>query len=71
MEEYIMNKKFNLLFKDGKTFMIDKDTVVYDYDKLQNRINKAIEVLDSFANSEQSLCEHIDEAIEILKGNKE
>ena len=71
MEEYIMNKEFNILIKDGKTFMIDKNTIVYDIDKLQNKINRAIEILESPTYNEQMLCENMDKAIEILKENKE
>lgn len=71
MEEYIMNKDFNILIKDGKTFMIDKNVVVYDIDNLQNKINRAIEILESPAYDEQMLCKNMDKAIEILKENKE
>lgn len=71
MEEYIMNKDFNILIKDGKAFMIDKNVVVYDIDKLQNKITRAIEILESPAYNEQMLCENMDKAIEILKENKE
>ena len=71
MEEYIMNKDFNILIKDGKTFMIDKNVVIYDIDNLQNKINRAIEILESPAYDEQMLCKNMDKAIEILKENKE
>ena len=40
-----MNKDFNILIKDGKAFMIDKNVIVYDIDKLQNKITRAIEIL--------------------------
>lgn len=70
MEEYIMNKDFNILIKDGKTFMIDKNVVVYDIDKLQSKITRAIEILESPAYNEETLCKNIDKAIEILKENK-
>lgn len=70
MEDYIMNKEFNILIKDGKIFMIDKNTVVYDIDGLQNRITRAIEILESYANNEQMLCENIEKALKALKENK-
>lgn len=35
-----------------------------------NKITRAIEILESYANNEQMLCENIEEALKVLKESK-